>query len=239
LRGDTEVGATESRGARDNLTSRRCAKNRQSEVPAREFVTAAHRVAQAGIYCRLSPQPMFPTVFSKFLKPAVIACDDNHVDRLRGLLGRYGLRLEEAAPEAPIPGSYWGAPEAGLVGATVYVRRDTPLHSALHEAAHVICMDPERRARLHTDAGGDYAEEDAVCYLQIVLAQQLGVSAAEICADMDAWGYTFRLGGAYAWFTRDAGDAREWLVRHGLLGDSDVSTWRFYASELTSGLKQV
>ena len=35
--------------------------------------------------------------------------------------------------------------------------------------------------------------------------------------DMDAWGYTFRLGSAEAWFERDAADARQWLLAHGLI----------------------
>jgi len=169
----------------------------------------------------------------------VITCDDTYLNRLRELFARYGLLLEIVAPDAPIPGSYWGAPEAGLVGTTINVRRDTPLHSALHEVAHVVCMDAPRRARLHTDAGGEYAEEDAVCYMQIVLAQQLGVSAAQICADMDAWGYTFRLGSAQAWFARDAEDARAWLVDHGLLGESDAPTWRCRDADSPAPRKRV
>lgn len=156
----------------------------------------------------------------------MVACDSQFATALQALLARYGLRLEWLDEASEIPGSYWGAPEAGLVGTTVHVRADTPLHSALHEAAHTVCMDGGRRARLHTDAGGDFAEEDAVCYLQIVLAQQLGVSVREICADMDAWGYTFRLGSAYAWFTRDAEDARAWLLRHELIAPRDTPTWR-------------
>lgn len=145
---------------------------------------------------------------------------------LRALLARYDLRLNRIESEALIPGSYWGAPEAGLVGSVVHVRGDTPLHSALHEAAHVVCMTPQRRAQLHTDAGGDYAEEDAVCYLQVVLARELGVAAADICADMDAWGYTFRLGSAYTWFAHDAEDARAWLVGYGLITERGTPTWR-------------
>jgi len=35
--------------------------------------------------------------------------------------------------------------------------------------------------------------------------------------DMDAWGYTFRLGSTRAWFERDAEDARAWLAARGLL----------------------
>jgi len=153
-------------------------------------------------------------------------CDSTRVPALTTLLARYGLTLARQAPGAAIPGSYWGAPEAGLIKTVIHVRDDTPLHSALHEAAHVLCMDDRRRDHLHTDAGGDYAEEDAVCYLQIVLARELGLSPAQMCADMDAWGYTFRLGSALAWFTGDADDARDWLVRHGLLTGEGKLTGR-------------
>jgi len=34
---------------------------------------------------------------------------------------------------------------------------------------------------------------------------------------MDAWGYSFRLGSAQAWFEQDAEDARSFLVARGLL----------------------
>src|SRR6202451_2709729 len=89
------------------------------------------------------------------------------------LLDRYGLALQVVAPDEVIPGSYWGEREAGLIGSKIYARLDTPLHSVLHEGAHFICMSPERRAGLDTDAGGDDAEESAVCYLQILLAGAL------------------------------------------------------------------
>ena len=43
--------------------------------------------------------------------------------------------------------------------------------------------------------------------------------------DMDAWGYSFRLGSTRAWFTRDAEDARLWLLAHGLIDDRQQPTW--------------
>jgi len=144
----------------------------------------------------------------------------NAIDRtgLELLLDRYGLNLQLVAPEEIIPGSYWGDREAGLIGSRIFARLDTPVHSVLHESAHFICMTPERRAGLDTDAGGDDAEENAVCYLQIILADSLAeVGRERMCRDMDDWGYSFRLGSAAAWFAEDAEDARLWLIRHGLL----------------------
>lgn len=134
------------------------------------------------------------------------------------LLAGYGLRLVPVADGEAIPGSYWGEDEAGVIGSCVHARADTPVHSLLHEACHLIVLPPERRARVHTDATDSLAEEDAACYLQIVLADRLaGVGRARLMADMDAWGYSFRLGSARAWFEQDAEDARAWLVEHGLL----------------------
>jgi len=134
------------------------------------------------------------------------------------LLDRYGLALRIVAPEVEIPGSYWGESEAGLQGSVLYARPDTPLHSVLHEAAHFICMSPERRAALDRDAGGDDAEECAVCYLQLLLAMQLPQCGfARACEDMDEWGYSFRLGSTRAWFEQDAADARLWLLAEGIV----------------------
>ena len=36
-------------------------------------------------------------------------------------------------------------------------------------------------------------------------------------ADMDAWGYTFRLGSTRVWFEQDADEARRFLMQRGLL----------------------
>jgi hypothetical protein len=139
-------------------------------------------------------------------------------DAPAALLARYGLRLQRVPEGEAIPGSFWGDTEAGIIGTTVYARSDTPVHSLLHEAGHLIVLPPERRALVHTDATDSIAEEDATCYLQIVLADELpGVGRLQLMADMDAWGYTYRLGSTRAWFEQDADDARCWLVEHGLL----------------------
>jgi hypothetical protein len=151
------------------------------------------------------------------------------VDReeLTGLLSRVGLRLVETPGSKKIRGSYWGGSEAGLVGSEIHARADTPVHSILHETSHYVCMSPSRRASLLRDAGGDDAEESAVCYLQILLADQLpGMGRARMLLDMDQWGYSFRLGSTEAWFERDSEDARRWLIGHDLIDESGAPTWK-------------
>jgi hypothetical protein len=87
-------------------------------------------------------------------------------------------------------------------------------------------MDDARRARLDTDAGGDYDEENAVCCLQILLADLVpGVGRERLMADMDAWGYTFRLGSARAWFEHEADDARAWLAARGLIAPEPTPSY--------------
>lgn len=156
----------------------------------------------------------------------------NAIDRVDVgvLLGRYGLALELIGAGEPIPRSYWGDCEAGLRADKLYARLDTPLHSVLHEAAHYVCMTPERRAGLDRDAGGDEAEEAAVCYLQLLLADQLrGVGRERLGNDMDAWGYSFRLGAAREWFEGDAQDARIWLTDGGIIDAQQQPTWNLRA----------
>jgi hypothetical protein len=149
---------------------------------------------------------------------SVLALGDIAIADVAALLAGYGLTLSMVDDDAPIPGSYWGEPEAGLVGDTVFARGDTPVHSLLHEAAHLIVLDPQRRAALHTDATDSIEEEDAVCVLQSLLGDALpGVGAARVLADMDAWGYTFRLGSARAYVEADADAAWAWLAQRGLV----------------------
>lgn len=161
-----------------------------------------------------APAPAGAVVVSE---PDVLRVADIGFEAPAALLAGYGLVLAPVPDGEAIPGSYWGECEAGLVGTTVHARGDTPVHSLLHEACHLIVMPPERRTLVHTDATDSVAEEDATCCLQILLADRLpGVGRARLMADMDAWGYTFRLGSARAWFEHDAEDARAFLAERGL-----------------------
>lgn len=144
-------------------------------------------------------------------------------DSVTRLMADYGLSIHTVKSDETIPGSYWGENEAGLIEDKLYLRSDTPLHSALHEACHYICMDESRRKQLNTDAGGCYQEENAVCYLQILLADLVtGCSQSLMQNDMDSWGYSFRLGSARAWFENDADDAKDFLHKHHLVSANNI-----------------
>ena len=165
----------------------------------------------------MNPQQLAPDA-APAAADAVLRLADIAFDDAAALLARYGLRLARVADGAAIPGSYWGEPEAGLVGSTVHARGDTPIHSLLHEAAHLIVLPPARRDAVHTDATDSIEEEDAVCVLQMLLGDALpGVGGLRVLADMDAWGYTFRLGSARAYVERDADAAWHWLAGRGLV----------------------
>lgn len=156
----------------------------------------------------------------------VLTVADVRVDDLDSLLGHYKLELVIQNAGGPITGSYWGDPEAGIMRNTVYVRDDTPIHSLLHETCHIICMTRDRRGQLECDAGGDDLEEAGVCYLQVVLAEHIGAVGRErLMQDMDAWGYSFRLGSTRKWFEQDAEDARQFLINHGLLTEEGEPTY--------------
>lgn len=157
----------------------------------------------------------------------ITRCAELEPNALQDLLMPYAMLVEHVASHEAIPGSFWGEEEAGLIGNKLLVRADTPVHSALHEACHYICMDQLRREGLHTDAGGGYDEENGVCYLQILLADQLrGMDRQQMMRDMDAWGYSFRLGSAVEWFKFDAADAANWLRQYNLIDAHGMPTWK-------------
>ena len=156
----------------------------------------------------------------------VLTVNDIGQEVLVAFLERYGLGLVVQATGAEIRGSFWGDSEAGVVGRSVFVRGDTPLHSFLHETCHIICMDGQRRDGLDRDAGGDDLEESAVCYLQVLLARHIeGAGCARVMSDMDSWGYSFRLGKTRDWFDSDAEDAQKFLFIHGLIDDAGEPTF--------------
>lgn len=153
----------------------------------------------------------------------VIQVGDLSDSAFSSLLSPFDLRFIKTDSQCALPGSHFGEPEAGLIGNTLFARDDTPVHSVLHEACHYICMDWARRQTLHSDAGGGFAEEDGVCYLSIVLADRLtGYNQQQMFKDMDAWGYSFRLGSAQAWFEKDSDDALQWLIQHNIFIDPEI-----------------
>jgi len=156
----------------------------------------------------------------------VLLCSDINLKHLQSLLDRYVIEIKTVYDNEAIPGSFWQPPEAGLIGNTLYIRNDTPVHSALHEACHYICMDNTRREKLDTDAGGAAIEENGVCYLQILLSDFIAEMKQErMLIDMDEWGYSFRLGSAQAWFEQDAEDAFEWLLKNKIITSNEKPTW--------------
>ena len=101
----------------------------------------------------------------------VLLCSDIDLQHLQSLLECYSMKIETVDDKKTIPGSFWKESEAGLIENNLYIRNDTPVHSALHETCHYICMDKQRREKLDTDAGGTAIEENGVCYLSILLSE--------------------------------------------------------------------
>lgn len=158
---------------------------------------------------------------------AVLKVADLDTKKISNFLDKFHLILHILEKGQTINGSFWGASEAGLINNNLYVRKDTPIHSLFHESCHYICMDNTRREKLNTNAGGNYEEENAVCYLQILLADDLdGMTRKRMMQDMDSWGYTFRLGSTKAWFEDDAEDALAWLVGHSLLDSNNKPNYQ-------------
>jgi len=157
----------------------------------------------------------------------VLSVSDFPFKSLQQLFQQYQLQLVLKSFNEDIPGSYWGESEAGLITDKLYIRPDTPIHSLFHEACHFICMDDQRRKTLNTDAAGDYDEENAVCFLQIILADNLlDFGKKRMMQDMDSWGYTFRLGSAEKWFMEDAEDAFNWLIQHDIVDTKKIPTFK-------------
>jgi hypothetical protein len=161
------------------------------------------------------------------LEQSVLRFSDINQTELITLLARYQLKVQITPPDTAIPGSFWGDEEAGLIGHQVFLRQDTPIHSALHEACHFVCMDDTRRKQLNTNAGNFQTEENAVCYLQILLADDLpALGRQRMLSDMDAWGYSFRLGNTLNWFEEDSEDSRNWLLQHKLINQDNRPTYQ-------------
>ncbi len=143
------------------------------------------------------------------------------------LLARFGMTVQVTPQDEDIPHSFWGSPEAGRLNETLYIRTNTPIHSLLHESCHYVCMPLDQRKLEVVDAKGTAAEENATCYLQLLLADKLqGYNQNQLMKDMDDWGYSFRLGSAKRWFTEDAEEVKEWLIKHEIIDRQSQITWQ-------------
>ena len=88
------------------------------------------------------------------------------------------------------------------------------------------CQENNGILTIQTLLGGT-EEENATCYLQILLADHIaGFCRSQQMQDMDHWGYSFRLGSAAAWFHHDAEDAKNWLVMHKIIAVNNKITWK-------------
>lgn len=162
--------------------------------------------------------------------PEVARIGSGYFISLQTLLARYSINVIPVAANTEIPGSFWQEEEAGIIGNKLFVRDDTPLHSALHESCHIICMDSLRRNSLHTDAGGNDLEENCVCYLQILLSNHIErFSREKMFHDMDAWGYSFRFGSAKAWFENDCEEEIQQLKKWQLIDINKRPTFQLRA----------
>ena len=89
----------------------------------------------------------------------MLLISDLSLNSIAALLGKFKLSVDLMPDDATINGSYWGEPEAGIVGNRVLVRRDTPVHSLLHETCHIVCMTPERRQRFKGDGNAEEIQD--------------------------------------------------------------------------------
>ncbi|MGH1537992.1 MAG: hypothetical protein ACRBDX_08085 [Gammaproteobacteria bacterium] len=152
---------------------------------------------------------------------------DSNPDSIIDLLLRYGMQISDVGAGEDIPHSFWGSPEAGRIKDHLYIRGDTPLHSILHEACHYICMPADQRSLDQVDAKGTTTEENATCYLQILLSDHIeDYSRSQLMKDMDDWGYSFRLGSTHSWFFQDAQDTQQWLISQQVINEHGKPSWK-------------
>jgi hypothetical protein len=134
----------------------------------RKILSAALAHDLVTVVMRRSGEPVAAQRATRMLLPR-----EHRSPGVARLLAGYGSICALVLPRRADSRLLLGRERGGLRGNTLFARHDTPLHSILHEAAHYICMSPQRRAGLDRDAGGDDAEESAVCYLQLLLADAL------------------------------------------------------------------
>ncbi len=88
-------------------------------------------------------------------------------------------------------------------------------------------MSQIQRLKDSFDAAGGLSEENATCYLQILLTDQIrGFTRIQHMNDMDEWGYSFRLGSCKTWFVQDTEDTKVWLHSQNIIDQNSHLTWK-------------
>ncbi|MBI2382754.1 MAG: hypothetical protein HYV18_01595 [Gammaproteobacteria bacterium] len=75
----------------------------------------AHSAARPSASADSNPAPRDPSLTVAGGTPPVLRLADLAFGDIGALLARFGLELAAVPDGAPIPGSYWGAPESGIV----------------------------------------------------------------------------------------------------------------------------
>ena len=74
------------------------------------------------------------------LMPEVTRIKDLSLALIGDHFAPHGLSVVLVSDDEPIPGSHWGDEEAGLIQNQLFIRSDTPVHSALHEGGHWLSL---------------------------------------------------------------------------------------------------
>ena len=138
-------------------------------------------------------------------------------DDVAALLARYGLAARARRRRRADPRQLLGRTRSRPDRPRVHARDDTPVHSLLHEAAHLIVLPPERARRAYRRHRFGRGRRRRLRAAVAARRRPARRRPRALMADMDAWGYTFRLGSARAYFERDAEDAGPGCSARGLV----------------------
>jgi len=140
-------------------------------------------------------------------------------------LDRYGLSLHLVAPDEVIPARI-GASARRADGIQIFARLDTAGAFGAARGRPFYLHDAGTARRLGYRCRRRSCGRECVCYLQIILAQSLpNVGRERMCRDMDEWAIRSGWEAPRSGSIQDAEDARDWLMRHGVLDSQSRPTY--------------